>query len=304
MKKFIVTTTIYEPSEATKLFSKMKDWTLIVVGDNKTPHSSYAKIDCIYLTPEYQETTYPELSNAIGWNKIQRRSLGFVEAYKLGADILATVDDDNIPYPDWGENLLVGNTCLVDVFTTNTPVFDPLAVIYQQAGNNDVWHRGLPIEYVNQTKKPMYLGKRLIDVKVQADLWDGDPDIDAFCRLKNNPEYMKFIVSWPFTSDKITPFNSQNTFIHRDVIPYYMMLPFVGRMDDIWASYIVEKTLDIYPVFGRSSVYQKRNAHTIKKDLANEFIGYTNTSDFISGNYKLPDETMNAYNAYRRCFNG
>ena len=49
------------------------------------------------MTPEKQEILYPELSNTIGWKSIQRRNIGFVYAYQNGADIVATVDDDNIP---------------------------------------------------------------------------------------------------------------------------------------------------------------------------------------------------------------
>ena len=45
--KFIVTTTIQSPTEATIRFSKKKDWNLIVVGDKKTPSQDYKNIDCI-----------------------------------------------------------------------------------------------------------------------------------------------------------------------------------------------------------------------------------------------------------------
>jgi len=31
------------------------------------------------------------------------------------------------------------------------------------------------------------------------------------------------------------PFNSQNTALHRDLIPAYVLSPLIGRMDDIWA---------------------------------------------------------------------
>ena len=44
----------------------------------------------------------------VGWNKIQRRNLGFLYAYDQGADVVATVDDDNIPYENWGEDLYIG----------------------------------------------------------------------------------------------------------------------------------------------------------------------------------------------------
>ena len=108
MKKFIVTTTINSPTKATKKFCEMKGWELIVVGDTKTPHKEYERLNCIYLHPDYQEEKYKDLSDAIGWKCIQRRNIGLVDAYNRGADIIATVDDDNIPYDDWGKDVYVG----------------------------------------------------------------------------------------------------------------------------------------------------------------------------------------------------
>ena len=125
MNKYIVTTTINPPTLATIKYSRKEDWTLIVVGDTKTPHYEYENLNCIYLSPEYQEKTYPELSDTIGWKSIQRRNIGFVEAYNRGADIVATVDDDNIPYDSWGTNVVVGETVEIDFYDTHLGVFDP-----------------------------------------------------------------------------------------------------------------------------------------------------------------------------------
>jgi hypothetical protein len=36
----------------------------------------------------------------------------------------------------------------------------------------------------------------------------------------------------------MVPYNSQNTFLHRSVLKNYSVLPFIGRMDDIWGAYI------------------------------------------------------------------
>jgi len=93
MNKYIVTTTIYEPSIAIKKFSELNDWKLIVVGDKKTPHDKYYDLqncnkNVIYLDTEYQNENYNTLSNLIGWNCIQRRNIGYIEAYKRGADIM------------------------------------------------------------------------------------------------------------------------------------------------------------------------------------------------------------------------
>ena len=69
---------------------------LLVVGDLRTP-LDYELRNGFYLTPGFQESRYKKLSDSIGWNCIQRRNLGIVHALELGADVVALVDDDNIP---------------------------------------------------------------------------------------------------------------------------------------------------------------------------------------------------------------
>lgn len=41
-----------------------------------------------------------------------------------------------------------------------------------------------------------------------------------------------------------SPFNSQNTAVTRQVLEAYWMCPCVGRMDDIWPSYVVRRVAD------------------------------------------------------------
>ena len=62
----------------------------------------------IYCTPEDQEKGFPELIDSIGWNCIRRRNMGLLKAYKLGVDVVATVDDDDIPYDSWGGIFILG----------------------------------------------------------------------------------------------------------------------------------------------------------------------------------------------------
>ncbi|MEL0238392.1 MAG: hypothetical protein VW946_02870, partial [Gammaproteobacteria bacterium] len=118
MNKIIVTTTINDPQEATLKFAAMTDWHLIVVGDTKTPHNLYRNLENVtYLSPEDQESLSKELSDSIGWKSIRRRNLGFLKAYQMGADVMATVDDDNIPLENWGENLYIGSEVEVNYYT-------------------------------------------------------------------------------------------------------------------------------------------------------------------------------------------
>jgi hypothetical protein len=299
MKKYIITTTINAPTIALCKFFDLKDWTVIVIGDLKTPHQTYASENCIYLSPQQQEQMYKELSDILGWNTIQRRNIGLLHAYNLGADVVATVDDDNIPYTNWGKNLMVGNGSTVDYYDSNSVgVFDPLSV----TNHNNLWHRGFPIQRLKNKNDVAYLGKKYVDiVHIQADLWDGDPDIDAMCRLTQKP-LVKFDINDPYTSNNIMPFNSQNTFLSRDVLKYYMMIPFVGRMDDIWGAYLLQKYMKCNIIFNKASVYQERNPQDLITNLEKEILGYRHTDDLITGKYNLPEKSQKAYEIYQSYF--
>jgi len=311
MKKYIITTTINEPTEATVKFCRIadkKDFTFVIIGDTKTPHKSYQNLvdvynNVVYLTPEQQDELYPDLSKIIGWKTIQRRNIGFVYAYQNGADIVATVDDDNIPYDSWGDNILLGQEIEIDEFENlSCPYFDAIST----TEHNDLWHRGFPIEHLQVKNNIEYKGKVKITPLVQAEFWDGDPDIDAICRLSKKP-IVKFKPFEPFTTKQLTPFNSQNTFLHRSVLKHYSVFPYTGRMDDIWGSYVMQHHFPNSVIFAKASVYQARNPQDLVRNLENEVIGYRNTLQLLD-NIKdywglLPDKTVEYFNIYQTYFN-
>jgi hypothetical protein len=246
---------------------------------------------------------YPELSEIIGWKTIQRRNIGFVYAYNNGAEIVATVDDDNIPYDNWGTDLYVGKEVEVDYYTNKELlVFDPLSVTNQ----SNLWHRGFPIDLLPYKNLIEYKGKKKITPLIQADLWDGDPDIDAMCRLSFKP-IVKFDTTAPFAAAEISPFNSQNTFIHRDALKHYAVWPYVGRMDDIWGGYYAQKMIgDDKLIYNRASVYQDRNVQDLITNLEKEVIGYRHTLDFtrdpnITDDY-IPAKTKEFLEIYFNSF--
>lgn len=307
-KKFIVTTTINSPTISTIKFCKIsndKNWKFIIVGDKKTPHDEYKKIEnnnVIYLTPEFQDTNYKEISDNIGWNSIQRRNIGLIYAYDNGADIIATIDDDNIPYDNWGDNVYIGKEIEVDLYENiSSPYFDPISV----TNHNYLWHRGYPIEYLNIKNNIEYKGKTKRKVLVQADFWDGDPDIDSICRLGSKP-IIKFNKFSPFCTNQLSPFNSQNTFLSREVIPRYAVLPHIGRMDDIWGSYILQYYFPNSIIYNEPTVYQDRNRQDLITNLEKEIFGYRNTNKLVSDlkNYYsyLPDNTKKFWDIYIKNF--
>jgi len=283
MRKLIVTTTISEPTKATQMFAKMNGWDFLVVGDKKTPHDKYKNYN--YLHPEEQEKLDKPLSDMIGWNCIQRRNLGFVYALKNGYDYIATVDDDNIPLDNWGEFFKPQK---IDVFSTKFKFFDPLSV----TNYNHLWHRGFPLQHVHKKNEVTQTKKFFEKFDVQANFWNGDPDIDAVCRMIYAPE-CKFTNSW-YTTDCMTPFNSQNTILSKDALRHYFMFDKVGRMDDIFGSYILQKK-GFKVVFGPPTVYQDRNEHDLTIDMKKEYIGYENVRNIIEDESFIPFDSYNRY---------
>jgi hypothetical protein len=270
--KAIVTTTINPPTKALKKFSEMSDYHLIVVGDLKTPQAEYSNINCTYLDPEKQGELYPKLSELLGWNTIDRRNIGFLHALEMGAETIATVDDDNVPKPYWGHETLVGKSVEMPIYKAEL-VFDPVSV----TNHKNLWHRGFPIQLLS-TRFDMTSTIETVQVDVEAQFWDGDPDIDAICRMEHSPNCEFDPSVFPFSTRSLSPFNSQNTFLTRAALREYFMFPFIGRMDDIWGAYLL-KALGFNVAFTKASVVQERNLHDLTKDFELEIDGYLRSYD-------------------------
>jgi hypothetical protein len=282
-ENIIITTTINKPTLATQKFAKINGWDFLVVGDTKTPHHEYK--DYMYLHPEDQEKLDKTLSDMIGWGCIQRRNMGFVYALENGYKRIATVDDDNIPLENWGG---IFEPQEVDVYSTNFGFFDPLSV----TNNNHLWHRGFPIQHVHKKNNVTKTKKYFEKFDVQANLWNGDPDVDALCRMIYSP-MCTFDNSW-YTTDCATPFNSQNTILSRDALKHYFMFDKVGRMDDIFGSYVLQKK-GFNVVFGPPTVYQDRNEHDLTVDMKKEYIGYENVKDILINDSFIPFASYDRY---------
>lgn len=301
--KVIVTTTINPLTECVERFDDLKGWHLIVVGDEKTP-KDYSLRNGTYLSPEDQEALDGELSDLIGWNCIQRRNFGFIWAKREGAEVVATVDDDNLPLSGWGEDLMIGRDVDVDFYETSLPAFDPLGA----TNESHLWHRGFPIQLLPH-REYENVSKRLVRPQIQADLWNGDPDIDAICRMEHAPSCEFQPERFPMATNAITPFNSQNTFLDADVLGEYFLLPGVGRMDDIWGAFLVQG-MGATVVFGAPSVVQNRNPHDPVDDMMKEYLGYEHNLEIVETVREDPDvvfrfappSTRRAFELYRKHF--
>ena len=302
MKKVIVTTTINPITKAIQRFQQMKDWDIVVVGDLKTP-KDYHLEKGIYISPEMQDKYDHELSELIGWNCIQRRNFGLLWAKDMDADIIAVIDDDNIPLDNWGQNLFLNEPINVKYYQSDL-VFDPIGA----TNYPNLWHRGFPLDQLKNRKYNKYISKTIVP-DVQADFWNGDPDIDAICRMEHAPECQFEQVYFPMASSSYSPFNSQNTFISKNYLKDYFLFPHIGRMDDIWASYYLQAK-GAQVVYGKPSVYQDRNEHDLIEDMKKEYLGYEQNSNLLKSlkidpeNIKkfLPKKSWDAFMRYKLHF--
>jgi hypothetical protein len=308
--RFIVTTTISPPSEALRTFAEMKDWTLIVAGDLKTPDDEYKSLNCIYLSIKDQNLLYPELSHIIGPNCIQRRNLAMAHAYNLGAELVYLLDDDNIPLDNWGKNIYVGKDTEIYEVDCKFDVFEPYTLM--GGDYSQFWARGYPHELV-QKRSDQYIKatRQTIVPDLQQDMQVGNLDVDAVCRALNGDSAESWLFrKFPFSSNKFSPVNSQSTFVSRRALPWCPMFTDVGRYDDLFAMFFCQAK-GFKTVYNEPTVRQKRNDHNVYQDMLRELFAYDNIYKTVKDLYinpntiwsYVPKRTKEMFRLYQRSLN-
>jgi hypothetical protein len=302
---WIVSTTINPVTEAIRKFDAMEGWTLLVTGDRKTP--DYRLERGVYLDWEYQRETYPEICKLVGPDNTQRgRMIGFIEAHKRGCELLATIDDDCMPYDGWPGPVYVGRSVTVDCYRIKDPVFDPFAV-----AEYEHQPRGYPPQLRSRQSFEKYLGP--ISPLMQANLWDGEIDYDACWRVHGS-KYEKCRAITPFWSPALSPVNTQNTIIDGSVLRDHCgEMPFVGHVGDVWAGYLFQALHPATTIYCPATVrhWQDRTLESVLKDLKEEMHSYQHGLKFIEGLRDsgperiaelLPAKTIEALSIYRSYF--
>ena len=275
---------------------------IIIVGDLRTPlevkpfclniEKKY-KIKCTYLTPKDQDIflkKYSSIKKFIPWNCIQRRNIGLLKFYENRSDIAVLIDDDNFIRNNnyFKSHEHVGSITKIRVIESKTGYWNVCEML-KDTRDIKFYHRGHPLSKRWLSNEHKKIIKNLEGrVVVNAGLWFDDPDVDALTRLFYPIEVRK--VS-KFFKDKsspsfnnYSPFNSQNTAILRELIPAYFLFPYIGRYDDIWASYIIKRIANIkrdYVTYGNPIVIQNRNVHDYLKDFEQEKFGLRFNDCFI-----------------------
>jgi hypothetical protein len=283
----IVTTTINYPK---KTFNELaRAGQLIVAGDLRTPPETaelVRSLDGIYLTPAMQSGYL--CSSFIGWNSIQRRNIAFLEAARLGMTHVVTVDDDNCPKDavQWMSEHINGiNDIPTTVRATASQWFNPGSML-----RPPVVARGMPYYdamSVRQSAIPHSIEvSSTCKVGVNAGLCLGDPDVDAMQRITTRPFVTDIAVSMniAIAPDTFAPINSQNTMWRRELLPLAVVLPHVGRWDDIYGGYLAQWSFwraNFVTSYGGPLVTQERNDHDLFTDLEKEIDGYRDTPAWV-----------------------
>lgn len=300
VKKFIVITSIFKPTEAIEAFAALKDHHLVVVGDKKTP-ADWSFKNCTFLNISDQLALSPSLANAIPFNHYGRKMIGYVYAMKQGADIIIDTDDDNIPYTGWSFPAFEGS------FTSSQKDLGWVN-IYHHFSEQLIWPRGLPLRHINDSRDKLkwQAGKTNQKIGIWQGLADEDPDVDAIYRLVSNTP-CTFQKKEPVVLEKgtTTPFNSQNTAIQKDLFPLLFLPSFVTfRFTDILRGIIAQPILwqQGYRLgFTEATVVQKRNEHDYFKDFESEVPMYLHAEKSLEAVSKVVSGGSvidNLYNAY------
>lgn len=305
IKNYIVITSIFNPTESVYAFSRMEHFQLIVVGDAKTPEDwSCQNVD--FLSLKKQEALDFKIAKMLPFNHYGRKMLGYLRAIEKGAETIIDTDDDNNPTEKW---------CF--------PKFDQLydcisedkgfVNIYQLYTKQKIWTRGLPL---NQINKNFELEKQLLKKECKVGIWQGlaneDPDVDAIYRLTNDTPCI-FEERDPVVLSRgtISPFNSQNTMIRKELFPLLYLPTFVTfRFTDILRGLVAQPIMWLYGYqlgFINATVTQKRNPHDYMHDFISEIPMHQHGDKIVEIVSKVVSKSLsieaNLYNAYLALYN-
>lgn len=201
-------------------------WDIFVVEDNPTKQFA--------LQDDVRHYSWNEIDTILGENSwiISRRdsairSFGFLMAYRAGAEIIYTLDDDCIRIQ---------------------PSVESFQQEHLKSFCSNKWTELYPGQ---RTRGLPYYNKGFKTIALNVGLWTRNPDLDAIQTLSGSGE------SWPserpptrlIPRGQYFPMSGMNLCFRRSVVPL-MYFPLMGegypyrRFDDIWCGIIMKKICD------------------------------------------------------------
>ncbi len=278
MRRFIVITTIQPPTAPIQQLSRLKDWTVVVVGDTKTP-ADWACDGVVYLNVDRQVSLGFKTAAELPFQNYVRKNIGYLYAMREGADVIFETDDDNLLLPD---KIPVHPQRLRVPVISST---DGFVNVYKLYTRRSVWPRGFPLELI-QSRTPIDQHMAEVSVPVHQGLANHDPDVDAIYRLVHG-ELFDFESDgrYALNAGSFCPFNSQATLWYPDAY-WAMLLPgaVAMRVTDIWRGYVAQVLLAKMGhsvLFTEPIMRQYRNIHNLLDDFVQELPFYRDARRFV-----------------------
>jgi hypothetical protein len=273
----------------------VEDIRFIVIADKKTPPALYAKcqqlkrsgFDALCPSLDEQENylkRFGSLASLIPFNSDNRRNIGYLMALESGGEALISLDDDNYCHHGgkvYGEYMVVCRAAETLPAVHSDNGWYNICELLELEPNARVYPRGYPYQRRNRDGK-VTLQQETGEVRLNAGLWLGEPDLDAMTWLVTpvraqafpGPSVLLGGTTW-------SPINTQNTSLHRDLIVSFYFVAMghvigghpIERFGDIFAGYFCQKCVRHFDQrirVGAPVAVHKRNPHDYFTDLQQE----------------------------------
>lgn len=279
---------------------------VIVIPDLKTPPAAFQR--CVELRKKGLDVLCPALDeqdrillrlgfppDLVPRNSDNRRNVGYLLAAESGVDFLISIDDDN--YCPANEDYFAEHAVVCaeprryDVIESNSGWYN-LCELLRLDASYRVYPRGFP--YFARHQDPVTKMESLkASVRINAGMWLSDPDLDGITWLAAPARALAFHGKSVVLGERTwSPVNSQNTALHRDVIPAYYFLPMghspaglqIDRCGDIFSGYFSQacaRHLGHSIRAGTPIAEHRRNAHRYLRDATQELAGIWVLEDLL-----------------------
>ena len=309
-KVFGVTTTIFEPTRACRIFESTSiadaPTKLIVVGDKQTPPAAwkhYARLSrrVVYLSPSDQLELPFRCVKLMAWKHYGRKSLGFLFAMSKGAEWIFDFDDDaelNAGASAFISSIIMGRARSVPVVETSHHLYNPYPDFQPHLSGQPttveqfLWPLGFPLASVRDKRTHHRPANATIDekrVQVFQALADNNPDVDAVYRMTQElpVDFHLTGAVRALPTGTFAPLRSQATLFRHSAF-WGMLLPMSvsSRVSAVWRSYVLERLLwesnSSTVAFASSWVSHHRNPHSYLADHDQEADLRTKTHVLLS----------------------
>ena len=308
--KWIVITTFNPPtSSIINLEKKIKDWKIVVIGNNETNKIKWNifkfSTKLFYLSLDEQNFLNYNITNKLKPNSYYRKSIGYLYAIQHGAKEIYEIDDD-IEINDTSYlNNNFGNVYVSYVNRNDSLMINP----YSHFGETNIWPRGFKINDIGKQIKNDFgfVNSNNIDFKplIFQGLINNNPDIDSIFYITR----MKFKHIFNFNFPKLypliyfphnyIPINSKNTRYLYDIFPFLMFpISYDESIGDIWRGYLIQYfawRMNGSVIYFSSEVKRtnkQKCCNDIRAEKAN-FFGLTKYLDLLNSILENDDNNKN-----------